>query len=105
MNSSEFFIQEYPVISFDLFIYAKITQCKIGLFCYVAKSLNFRKMAYLKSKSLKTANFRTESIFQWSLLRLKLVFLIKNRLKLYFILPVSIEYKLFVMNCFLGKKY
>ena len=48
MNSSEFFIQEYPVISFDLFIYAKITQCKIGLFCYVAKSLNFRAKLIFK---------------------------------------------------------
>ena len=48
MNSSEFFIHEYPVISFDLFIYAKITQCKIGLFCYVAKSLNFRAKLIFK---------------------------------------------------------
>ena len=52
MNSSEFFIQEYPVISFDLFIYAKITQCKIGLFCYVAKSLNFRAKLIFKKRPI-----------------------------------------------------
>ena len=32
MNSSEFFIQEYPVISFDLFIYAKLHNVKLVYF-------------------------------------------------------------------------
>ena len=48
MNSSESFIQDYLVISFDLFMYAKITQCKIGSFRNFSRAAHFQVKGHLK---------------------------------------------------------
>ena len=87
MNSSQSFIQEYPVISFDLFIHAKITQCKIGLFCYVAKQLNSRNTPHLKIENieiLQKSYFLSRSILKNTLIETEIGFLVKTRPQLYF---------------------
>ena len=55
MNSSESFIQDYLVISFDLFMYAKITQCKIGSFRNFSKAAHFQVKIF--SKILNAGKF------------------------------------------------
>ena len=52
MNSSESFIQDYLVISFDLFVYAKITQRKIGSFRNFSRAAHFQVKAFSKILSV-----------------------------------------------------